>query len=86
MLHPCGATPHYPSLSLFPVVSLSRCLPFHRRYVLQDDRFFPEMTVRETIAFAATLRLPSAMPHNEKMGRVRNSEGGGERSKKSAAL
>ena len=44
------------------------------------------MTVRETIAFAATLRLPSAMPHNEKMGRVRNSEGGGERSKKSAAL
>jgi ABC-type multidrug transport system ATPase subunit len=39
-------------------------------YVLQEDYFIPEMTVRETIEFSATLRLPSTMLLEEKRARV----------------
>mmetsp|Transcript_3106 Transcript_3106/g.7465 ORF Transcript_3106/g.7465 Transcript_3106/m.7465 type:complete len:715 (+) Transcript_3106:70-2214(+) len=38
--------------------------------VLQDDLFFPELTVRETIAFSATLRLPRSMSQQQKDERV----------------
>lgn len=39
-------------------------------YVLQDDDMFAELTVREQIAYAATLRLPATMPIATKMARV----------------
>lgn len=38
--------------------------------MLQDDLFFAELTVRETIAFSATLRLPKSMPQRQKDQRV----------------
>eukprot|EP00055_Hartaetosiga_balthica_P009124 m.35641 g.35641 ORF g.35641 m.35641 type:complete len:699 (-) comp6617_c0_seq1:341-2437(-) len=39
-------------------------------YVLQHDVFFAELTVRETIALSATLRLHRSIPMEEKMKRV----------------
>jgi ABC-type multidrug transport system ATPase subunit len=39
-------------------------------YVVQSDYFFPELTVKETIAFSATLRLPKTMSQEKKMQRV----------------
>lgn len=39
-------------------------------YVLQEDRFFPELTVRETISFSASLRLPRSMSKEVKKQRV----------------
>lgn len=38
--------------------------------VLQSDLFFPELTVKETISFSATLRLPNDMPQQQKDDRV----------------
>lgn len=39
-------------------------------YVLQDDDMFAELTVREQITYAATLRLPREMPCSAKLARV----------------
>ena len=39
-------------------------------YVQQEDIFYTQMTVRETLMFAAKLRLPASVPLAEKEGRV----------------
>lgn len=39
-------------------------------YVLQEDMFFPELTVRETVNLSALLRLPRDMPEEQKRNRV----------------
>lgn len=39
-------------------------------YVAQQDVFFAELTVEETITFAARLRLPSSTTHSERAKRV----------------
>ena len=39
-------------------------------YVLQEDNFFPELTVKETVSLAALLRLPREMPDEQKLLRV----------------
>lgn len=39
-------------------------------YVLQDDDMFAELTVREQVGYAATLRLPSTMSADAKQARV----------------
>lgn len=39
-------------------------------YVLQEDFLFSELTVRETLRFAALLRLPSSMTREQKLARV----------------
>eukprot|EP00850_Spirogloea_muscicola_P005787 SM000027S09568 [mRNA] locus=s27:52714:57126:- [translate_table: standard] len=45
---------------------------FKRRsgYVMQDDALFPVLTVRETLLFSASLRLPGYMAWAEKVERV----------------
>jgi ABC transporter len=45
---------------------------YHRLsgYVFQDDNLMGTMTVRETIMFAANLKLPSCVSHAEKVQRV----------------
>ncbi|CAI5461288.1 unnamed protein product [Closterium sp. Yama58-4] len=39
-------------------------------YVMQDDLMFPSLTVRETMMFAAELRLPQSVRREEKVARV----------------
>ena len=39
-------------------------------YVMQDDLFFSHLTVRETLEFAAMMRLPPETPKSEKLQRV----------------
>eukprot|EP00300_Choanocystis_sp_HF-7_P016356 c19385_g1_i1.p2 GENE.c19385_g1_i1~~c19385_g1_i1.p2 ORF type:complete len:669 (-),score=135.64 c19385_g1_i1:735-2741(-) len=39
-------------------------------FVLQEDHLFSELTVRETLEFAALMRLPREMPQAEKIARV----------------
>ena len=41
-------------------------------YVMQDDLFFSNLTVRETLDFTANVRLPSEMSREEKRKRVDN--------------
>jgi ABC-type uncharacterized transport system YnjBCD ATPase subunit len=45
---------------------------FKRRmgYVLQDDIFFPSITVRDTVTDAAYLKLPKSMSFKEKRAKV----------------
>ncbi|CAI5496379.1 unnamed protein product [Closterium sp. Naga37s-1] len=40
-------------------------------YVMQDDLMFPALTVRETLMYAAELRLPPTVSHAEKAEKVR---------------
>lgn len=39
-------------------------------FVTQDDVLFPQLTVEETLVFAAFLRLPSRMSRRQKYERV----------------
>ncbi|EME31813.1 ABC transporter, ATP-binding protein isoform 3 [Galdieria sulphuraria] len=39
-------------------------------YVMQDDVFFTNLTVRQTLEITARLRLPRDVPHKQKMERV----------------
>ncbi|OAY68158.1 ABC transporter G family member 26 [Ananas comosus] len=39
-------------------------------FVTQDDVLFPQLTVEETLVFAALLRLPTNMPKQQKLSRV----------------
>jgi len=48
--------------------------PSYRRvaaYVMQSDVLFPRLTVRETLMYAAQLRVPASVPLAEKTARVR---------------
>ncbi|KAJ8299312.1 hypothetical protein KUTeg_023372 [Tegillarca granosa] len=39
-------------------------------YVLQQDIFFPNLTLKETLVFTAMIRLPDSMPKKQKMDKV----------------
>jgi len=39
-------------------------------FVTQDDVLFPQLTVEETLVFAAFLRLPACMSKQQKRDRV----------------
>ncbi|TPX39746.1 hypothetical protein SeMB42_g06261 [Synchytrium endobioticum] len=39
-------------------------------YVQQEDIFYETLTVRETLSYAAMLKLPYSMPHEEKLKRI----------------
>jgi ABC-type multidrug transport system ATPase subunit len=47
--------------------------PYYRRlsaYVMQSDVLFPHLTVRETLMYAAQLRLPATISDTDKFKRV----------------
>lgn len=47
------------------------CINLHRiGFVTQDDVLFPQLTVEETLVFAAFLRLPGNMSRQQKYARV----------------
>lgn len=46
-------------------------------HVRQDDRLLPHLTVRETLAFVAKLRLPTHFTQAQRDQRVRPEGGGG---------
>ncbi|PVD33949.1 hypothetical protein C0Q70_05211 [Pomacea canaliculata] len=39
-------------------------------YVMQEDSFFPNLTLRETLSFTTMLRLPDKLPKSEKIQRM----------------
>ncbi|GBC06325.1 hypothetical protein RclHR1_06770008 [Rhizophagus clarus] len=41
-------------------------------YCTQDDMFFPQLTVKETLSFTARLRLPREMSRHDKLKQVEN--------------
>lgn len=53
----------YPCLSVFRFLILN---------IFQDDYLLPFLTVRETLHFAAMMRLPSSMPDWQKRERAEN--------------
>ncbi|XP_012938369.1 ABC transporter G family member 21 [Aplysia californica] len=50
--------------------TLSKDLKRQISYVLQEDIFFPNLTLRETLVFTAMIRLPDKMPRQDKMDRL----------------
>jgi ABC-type multidrug transport system ATPase subunit len=46
------------------------CIIFRIGFVTQDDVLFPQLTVQETLVFAALLRLPASMSRQQKLARV----------------
>ncbi|GBB87851.1 hypothetical protein RclHR1_14340008 [Rhizophagus clarus] len=51
---------------LKPTKKSMRCLA----YCTQDDVFFPQLTVKDTLTFTARLRLPRDVPYHDKLKRV----------------
>ena len=58
---------------MFNIEISSECgmfLPCRIGFVTQDDLLFPQLTVKETLMFAAQLRLPRTMTFEEKIMRA----------------
>ncbi len=53
-----------------PWLNAARCTLHHAQPSVQDEEFVGVLTVRETITFAALLRLPASMSRADKEGRV----------------
>ncbi|XP_072041015.1 uncharacterized protein [Amphiura filiformis] len=51
-------------------VPLTKKLKRKIAFVLQEDIFFENLTLRETLVFTACLRLPSTMPYADKLKKV----------------
>jgi ABC-type multidrug transport system ATPase subunit len=45
---------------------------FRMGFVTQDDVLFPNLTVRETLMYAALLRLPNSLTRSQKISRAQD--------------